>query len=255
MTLTAERVTLRRDGADLVREVDLSIDRGEVVAVVGPNGAGKSTLLRLLAGLVEPTDGSVSIDGAPLDALSPIELARRRAYLSPDIPAALDFTVADIVDMGRHPWQGMSSGAAWSVEQTLDELELRALATRRHSTLSTGEARRAHLGRVLAQGSPYLLLDEPTSGLDIAHTELVLGRLGAAARADRSVLVVLHDLNSAAAIADRVVMMGGGVVVADGPTGDVLTAGVIGEVYRHPVTVVAHPNRPGPLILPLPREG
>lgn len=255
MTLTATRATLRRDGADLVREVDLSAERGQVVAVVGPNGAGKSTLLRLLAGLVEPTAGSVSIDGAPIETLSPIELARRRAYLSPDLPAALDFTVADIVGMGRHPWEGVSSGTTWSVEQTLDELELGALANRRHSTLSTGEARRAHLGRVLAQGSPYLLLDEPTSGLDLAHTELVLSLLAGTARVGRSVLVVLHDLNSAAAIADRVVMMGGGVVVADGPTGDVLTAGVIGDVYRHPVTVVAHPNRPGPLILPLPREG
>lgn len=254
MSITANGLTLTIGGHDLIRGVDLTTVPGEMIAIVGPNGAGKSTLLRLLGGLTSATAGSVTLDGHELSGLPVLELARKRSYLGPELPTGLDFTVRDVVRMGRHPWQSGRVGSEEATEIALAALDLVNLADRPHSQLSTGEARRTQIARVLAQGSPLLLLDEPTSGLDLAHTELVIHRLALEARADRTVITVLHDLNDAAVAASRVVAMSDGEVVADGPAGEVLTESLLTDLYRHPVRVIDHPHRPGVLILPMPRD-
>lgn len=236
----------------IVRSAELSVDLGELIAIVGPNGAGKSTLLAMLAGVVEPTRGSVTIAGQPLPHLSVDELARRRAYLPTDLLMSIRFTVRQVVAMGRHPWSTAAQDGP-TVSAAIAAMDLTGFADHIFDTLSTGEARRAQLARILAQDTPLLLLDEPASGLDVAHSELVLGTLRSLAAAGKAVVMVAHDLNAAARVADRVVVMGHGEIVADGAPEDVLTADLLSNVYGHPIGVVDHPLTPGPLIAPIAR--
>lgn len=246
-TLRATGITLAYADRTVVNDVELTALPGQVTAIVGPNGAGKSTMLRILAGLVSPDSGKVDYDGNT--DTGPTSLARVRAYLSPETPDDLDFTVQQVVAMSRHPWS-TDTDSSPAVENALSSLELESLVGRRHSELSTGEARRTQLARVQAQDTPVWLLDEPTNGLDIAFVELVLGILRDQSDRGKTIVVVLHDLNSAARIADRVVVMASGRVVAAGEPEEVLTGEILSSVYNHPVEVLAHPLEPGILILP-----
>ena len=241
-----ENVSVRLGGAEILRDLNLTVTSGEVLALVGPNGAGKSTALAVLAGDVRPDAGSVWLDGRPLAEWSARETARRRAVLLQRITLSFPFTVAEVVRMGRAPWDDDEGVVASVMEQT----EVTAFADRKFTTLSGGEQARAALARVLAQRAGVLLLDEPTAALDIRHSELVLRTARAQADRGDAVLVVLHDLGMAGAHADRVAVMAEGSIVADGPPGEVLTEGLLSEVYRHPVEVLAHPRTGRPVVLP-----
>lgn len=246
----ARTVSFTTHGTFILEAVDLVAEAGNVTAIVGPNGSGKTTLLRLLAGLARPTTGEVTFDGHTTTSLDIADLARLRAYMSPALPGAIGFPVREVVRMGRHPW-GSTQRETWeAVERSIVELELDDLADRPHWTLSTGEARRTHVARILAQETEVLLLDEPEGGLDIGYSELVLDRLSRAAADAKTVVTILHDLNSAARIADRIAVLDSGRVVAEGRPEDVLNGDLLSDVYRHPIEVLPHPSRPGVLVLP-----
>lgn len=249
-TLEARAASSVIHGATILEDIDLSAKPKQVTAIVGPNGAGKTTLLRLLAGLARPSSGEVTIDGHSIASMPIAELARVRAYMSPVLPGAIGFSVREVVRMGRHPWRTTWGETREAVERSLVSLELEDLADRAHSTLSTGEARRTHVARILAQGTAVLLLDEPEGGLDIGYSALVLDRLREAAAEAKTVVAVLHDLNSAARIADHIIALHSGRVVAEGTPEDVLTGELLSEIYRHEVEVIPHPRRPGVLVLP-----
>lgn len=250
MIVSASSVSYRIGETEILSNVDIDARPGEVTAVIGPNGAGKSSLLRLLSGLARANSGEISIDGRPIGSIPLGVLARRRGYMSPNPPDSIDFSVREVVAMGRHPWKSTRDDTDLAVDDSIDAMELRHLADRPHSTLSTGEARRTQLARLLAQGVPVLFADEPVSGLDIAFSELVLGRLRSIARAGNTVVTVLHDLNAAAQYSGHLVLVGEGHVIAAGSPEDVLNTDLLSEVYRHPVDVLAHPSRPGLLVLP-----
>ncbi|WP_394613540.1 heme ABC transporter ATP-binding protein [Lentzea sp. JNUCC 0626] len=241
-----ENVSVRLGNTEILRDLNLTVTSGEVLALVGPNGAGKSTALAVLAGDIRPDAGSVWLDGKPLDEWSARETARRRAVLLQRITLSFPFTVAEVVRMGRAPWDDDGDVVASVMEQT----EMTAFAGRKFTTLSGGEQARAALARVLAQRAGVLLLDEPTAALDIRHSELVLRTAREQAARGNAVLVVLHDLGMAGAHADRVAVMAEGSIVADGPPGEVLTEGLLSEVYRHRVEVLAHPRTGRPVVLP-----
>jgi len=152
--------------------------------------------------------------------------------------------------MGRHPWTSRSDRDRALTDRALEEMNLNDLADHVFATLSTGEARRTQIARVLAQDVEILLLDEPTSGLDIAHSEVVLDSLRRSARSGAAVVAVMHDLNAAARVVDRMVLLAHGAVVADGSPEDVLTEELLTEVYGHPIRISRHPFRQGILVLP-----
>ena len=255
--LEAREVSYRAGSALLVDGVSLALAPGEVLALVGPNGAGKSTLLRLLAGDLTSSSGEVLLDGRPLASYGPRELALRRAVMPQQTVLQFAFTAREVVLMGRSPHlRGAEREHDFAVAHAcMMRTDSAQFAGRAYPTLSTGEQQRVTLARVLAQQTPILLLDEPTSSLDIRHQEMVMQIAREAAEEGAAVLAVLHDLNLAAAYADRIAVLRRGRLVAAGAPADVLTGELLSDVFEHPILVTPHPVRPCPLVVPLPRGG
>jgi iron complex transport system ATP-binding protein len=237
--LRAAGVSVRLGGAEVLRDVDLAVTGGELVALAGPNGAGKSTLLGALAGDVALDSGEVTLDSRSVHTVAPTALARQRAVLLQQQGLSFGFRVTDVVRMGRSPWHRTPEADRDDevVASAMGLTDVDALADRVFPTLSGGERARTSFARVLAQETPVLLLDEPTAALDIRHQEALLAVARTAARSGSAVVVVLHDLSLAAAYADRVCLLDAGRVAADGRPEEVLTAERLSAVYEHPVSV------------------
>lgn len=252
VAVTARGIGLRVGGSWLLRDADLDLTAGTLLAVVGPNGAGKSTLLSLLAGDRAPTTGTVRVGGLDARRAHPVDLARRRAVLPQRPRLSFPFTVADIVAMGRAPWAATDAEAEdeAAVAEALAATGMTEFAGRRYPTLSGGEQARASFARVLAQRTPVLLLDEPTAALDLRHQERLMRT--ARDRADRglAVLAVLHDLQLAAAYADEIAVLRDGRLVARGAPEHALTEPLLEDVYRLPVEVLRHPATGAVLVGP-----
>ncbi|GAB2659614.1 heme ABC transporter ATP-binding protein [Nocardia goodfellowii] len=256
VTLRAAGLSVDRGAARRVLEaVDFEVAAGEVVALVGPNGAGKSTLLAALAGELDPSEGTVELDGRSLSHWTPLDMARRRAVLPQTHTVGFPFTVHEVVAMGRAPWVRTErrEDDDTLIAAALAAADVEHLVGRAFPTLSGGERARVALARVLAQDTPTLLLDEPTAALDLGHQEAVLRLAADRAAAGAAVVVVLHDLASAAAYADRVAVLESGGIAADGPPRQVLTTDLLTRVYQHPVEVLDHPVTGAQLVLPVRR--
>jgi iron complex transport system ATP-binding protein len=239
-------------GARILSDVSFDAAPGEVVALIGPNGAGKSTLLSVVTGDQAVTTGSVEIAGRALGDWSLRELGRRRAVLLQQNGVFFPFTVREVVEMGRAPWQGTPRDVDDDrvVEESIALTETTRFRDRPLPSLSGGERARASLARILAQETGILLLDEPTAALDLRHQEDVLRIARDRARAGDCVVVVLHDLSLAAAYADRIVLISEGRVVADGAPDAVLTPALLGAVYEVDVEVIRHPVTGTAIVLP-----
>jgi len=251
--VVAERVSYHVDGRALVDDVSVTISPGQFRAIVGPNGAGKTTLLRLLTGDLRPDTGEVWLGERALARWRPKDAARERAVLSQQVVLQFAFTVSQVVEMGRAPYRDTDSpaDAAEAIAEALAATELTHLAARAYPTLSGGERRRADLARVLAQRTPVLFLDEPTAALDVRHQELILSATKElATRGGCAVVAVLHDLNLAAAYADRITVMAEGRVRADAAPREALDAELLSEVYGHRMVVVDDPVHGTPLVVP-----
>ena len=215
------------------------------MALCGPNGAGKSSLFALLAGEIRPDEGSVTLDGRPLAEFPAAALAAERAALEQSPTLAASFTVAELVGLGLAAVPRADLDERALCARAMAAAGVAGLAARAADDLSGGERARAHLARVLAQlwagraagAGRYLMLDEPTASLDIAHQLDVMEVAAAEARAGAGVLVVLHDLNLAAAFADRVLLMHRGCLAAEGPPARVFEAGRLSAVYATPLVV------------------
>jgi iron complex transport system ATP-binding protein len=237
----------------VLRGVHLELQPGTVTALIGPNGAGKSTLVRCLAGLVRPAAGRVLLDGRDLSTFGRTEIGRLIAVVPQMTETIFPFTVREIVALGRVARLDALSRAhatdAVAIDRAMSELELEPLAGRRIDLLSGGERQRAVLAMALAQEPQVLLLDEPTVHLDPAHQRSTLGRIRRLVRErDLVCLAVLHDINLAATLCDRIVALDAGRVVADGLPGSVITAATIETVFG-PGLVVG--ERAGvPFVLP-----
>jgi iron complex transport system ATP-binding protein len=238
--LELDGVTLIRRGRTVLRDVSLTLRKGEVLAVVGPNGAGKSTVLAVLSGDLTPAAGSVLIDGEPLASLSPQQLATRRAVLLQSNDVSFAFTVNDVVAMGRNPWPP-DVGDEAILASSIACLDLHEVAHRPYRELSGGEQARASLARVVAQDTPIVLLDEPTAALDIRHQEEVFALARSWAQAGRAVAIAVHDLSLAAAHADRVAIVDDGRISSVGAPREVLTEAQIAATWHHDVNVIDDP--------------
>ncbi len=219
-----------------LQALDLTVARGEFVALAGPNGSGKTTLLRALLGFVAPSEGTVEVFGTPVASLSTTERARRVAWVPQEEALRDDIPLDQYVLYGRYAHHRRLDGDSREdrvlVERILADVGLADRARDGLLSISGGERQRATLARALAQQSPLLLLDEPTSHLDIAHQLDLLGRVRSLARNDGvTVLAALHDLNLAARYADRIVVLSRGRRVADGPPKDVLSEDLLARVW------------------------
>jgi iron complex transport system ATP-binding protein len=237
-TMTAKGVSWLVDGRPIVAGIDLEVAPGRVTGIVGPNGSGKTTLLHLLAGLRRPTRGEVLLDGCPIGGLGARERGRRVALVEQKASTDLDLSGREVVALGRYAhtpaWRRRGQGPA--IAAALAQADASDLADRRWPTLSGGEQQRLHLARALAQEPDVLLLDEPTNHLDLAHQIAFLERVRALRR---TTVLVLHDLDLAAATCDELVVLDAGRVARCGPTAEVLEPALVHDVFAVRTTVRA----------------
>ncbi|MCI6206112.1 MAG: heme ABC transporter ATP-binding protein [Corynebacterium glucuronolyticum] len=238
-SLVATDLTVMIGTRALLSGVNCTAEAGTVTGIIGPNGAGKSTLLHALSGDITCTSGQIRLGTVNPFTASPRELARLRAVMLQDVRVAFSFLVRDIVGMGRNPWRGT---AAAEKDEEIISSALAATGTTRLAgrdilTLSGGERARVALARVLAQQAPIMLFDEPTAAMDIRYQEQCLGLIREQARRGATVVVVLHDLNAAAAYCDRFICLRTGDVVAAGTASDVFHSEVLSAVYDWPIAV------------------
>ncbi|MGW6397291.1 ABC transporter ATP-binding protein [Streptomyces sp. NPDC055134] len=253
--LSTSALTLAYEDRTVVHDLDLAVPDGRVTVIVGPNACGKSTTLRALGRLLKPKSGSVLLDGEALTKLPTKKIAQQIGLL-PQTPVAPEaITVADLVARGRQPhqhwWQQWSDADERAVTEAMERTDVAALADRSVDELSGGQRQRVWIAMALAQETELLLLDEPTTYLDIAHQVEVLDLVRQLNHdKDRTVVLVLHDLNQAARYADHLVAMKSGRIVAEGPPAEVVTADLVREVFGLDCVVVPDPVTGSPLIVP-----
>ncbi|GEP10039.1 ABC transporter ATP-binding protein [Methylobacterium gnaphalii] len=235
MRLAVEHAVIRLGGRTILDGVSLAVGPGEFVGLVGPNGAGKTTLLRLLAGLITPDAGRVTIDGRPLDGVTRDERARRLAAFFQNAGIGWPMRVREIVALGRLPHR-----RAFAAESTADHVaiaramavtEVAELAERIEPTLSSGERMRVLLARALCVEAEMLLADEPITALDPAHQLDAMALLRRVSHDGAGVIAVLHDLTLAARYCDRLVVLDRGRIVADGAPATALADDLLHAVF------------------------
>ena len=235
ISLTCNKVDICVPGRSLVRQLDLRITGGEFLAVLGPNGVGKSLSLHALAGLRDPDDGQIELEGQPISGLSRQQIAARLALLPQYTEDVFPATVIDTVMIGRHPHIGRfqwESALDREIARTaLQEVDLNDMAHRDIGTLSGGERRRLAVAQVLTQDPAIYLLDEPTNHLDPQHQLDVLRIFKEKARGGAAIVASLHDVNLAARFADKCLLLYGDGRWILGDTDTVLTTERLTELY------------------------
>ena len=243
MSITIEDLSVAyRPGVPVIREVSMQVDTREWLGLLGPNGAGKSTLLKAIAGLVAHR-GTIRLDGVDSASLAHRDRARSVAFVAQEPAMPPGMTVTEYVLLGRTPHlpylgsEGIHDLAV--ARSALELLDLRLLADRNLSDLSGGERRRVALARAIAQEADILLLDEPTGALDIGQGQNALELIGYL-RSERpmTIITAMHDLTLAGQFPDRLLLLAGGRIVANGPADKVLTTDYIRDFYQATVEVV-----------------
>lgn len=239
---------------------NLEVAAGEFLGVIGPNGAGKSTLLKLMAGLLKPRLGSVRILGEDLHALGRRDVARNIGVVLQENPFAFDYTVSDVVMMGRNPYLGRFQSPGKhdreAVTAALEFVDALFLRDERINAISAGERQRVVMARALAQEPGILMLDEATSHLDIAHQQLIARILSKLNRQGKTIVFLSHDLNLAALCCSRILLLDRGTAVACDTPERVITAELIRTVYGVEPILTRHPENGRPqVMLPVARNG
>jgi iron complex transport system ATP-binding protein len=254
--LSTASVTVGYGEDPVVHDLSLTVPDGKVTTIIGPNGCGKSTLLRTMARLLKPSSGAVLLDGRPVHDLPTKEVAKRMALLPQSPVAPEGLVVRDLVGRGRHPHQRWFS--QWSpedeqaVETALEMTDTADLRDRALEQLSGGQRQRAWIAMTLAQDTDLLLLDEPTTYLDLAHQVEVLDLVTRLNRErERTVVMVLHDLNLAARYSDLIVVMKDGRVAAQGTPHEVFTPELLTTTFGLTADVLTDPRSGLPIVVPV----
>lgn len=235
--------------------VDMRAEAGELYAVLGPNGSGKSTLMKALLGVIGAEGGEALLDDRPARDWPRRELARQVGAVAQSEPMPFPLTGRELVSMGRYPHLGSLQGERpadrEAVQHALERCDVVHLAHRPVDTLSGGELQRMRIARAFAQQPRALVLDEPTASLDVRHEMTILELLRSSADEGITVLLVTHHLDLAARFADRLLLLDGGRVAAEGGASDVFREEILERVYRWPVSIAADPSTGSPRITPL----
>jgi iron complex transport system ATP-binding protein len=265
MTLSADRLTYAyhsRRGSETefaLRDISLSVAPGSLTGLLGPNGCGKTTLLKLLSGVLKPELGSVRLGEREVRLLTPRARAQQIAVVPQETHPAFDFTVMDMVLMGRHPHLGafqLEGPADLAIARdALIATGVAQLAARPYMTLSGGEKQRVVIASALAQMPKVLLLDEPTASLDLGY-QLEIASLLKQLNRDRGVTMVLatHDLNLAASLCDTLILIRAGQVLMQGPTREVLTSSTVQQLYGVIADVTFHERAGHVTVIPVRRQ-
>ena len=233
--LLTQNLSVKAASTFLVREANLRLIPGELVALLGPNGAGKTSLLRAVLGLEKRSEGLAALDGTDSEKLSPMQRARRVAYLPQQRPLAWPNTVRDVVSLGRFAYGAapgkLGTADAEAVDRAIEHCGLTDLSSRNTDTLSGGELARVHCARAFAADAPLLVADEPVAALDPHHQFSTMDIVRQFVDDGGGALVVLHDIALAARYATRMVWMKDSRIVADGPPEETLTPERLADVY------------------------
>lgn len=229
--------------ADAIKNINLSINEGEIFTIIGPNGSGKSTLLKCISGYLKPYTGDITVKGKNIIDYSAKEIAKTMALMQQHFALSYDFTVMQVVLMGRNPHikrlQSETQKDYDIANESLKKAEIYHLKSRSITTLSGGEWQRMILARALCQQSEIMLLDEPIAGLDIKHQINLMSIVAKLSRENRiSTVCVLHDLNLACHYSDRVVLLKDGQVFKIGKPHDVMTKENLEYVYETPIRII-----------------
>jgi iron complex transport system ATP-binding protein len=250
--LEARHVSFSYGEKQVLRDVNLILRDGEMLGVIGPNGSGKSSLVKVLTGVLRPEQGEVYLDGCSIWAYKRKELARRVAVLTQDPLPPVDFSVRAVVEMGRYPhqsWWGTEEGEGWEelLASVCEATGIYPLLDRPLSSLSGGERQRVAIAKAMVQQPRYLFLDEPTTFLDIGFQVQTLQLVRKwQKQSGLSVLIVLHDLNMAAQLCDRILLLHRGEIVASGSPWDVIQPEYLRQTYGVEAIVTAHPHMDRP---------
>ncbi len=238
----------------VLRDLDLSLPEGAFSVLVGPNGAGKSTLVYALLGFLTPISGEISLLGKPLSQYKRAELARLIAFVPQESVFQFDYSVRDIVLMGRYPYLGLMQ--SWlpedfaAVGRVLEQLQLSQLARRFYSQLSGGEKQQVLLARALAQETRYIFLDETLSQLDIHHQIEIMRILGdISAQSGKGILLISHNLNLGANFADRMVFLAQGRVLGSGPPEQLMRPDLLQQLFGLQLDTMLNPASGKPNLL------
>lgn len=255
MTLCANNISFsyRKNSPMALEQVSIKLSPGKIVGIFGPNGSGKSTLANCLAGIRHPDSGLVSIDEYPLCSIHAMQLARKLALASQEIPSNLPFSVEQVLRLGCYPhrgfWQSRMSGESERIARCLKLTRLQHLVSRQFNELSGGEKRRVMLARAIIQTEQFLLLDEPAAYLDPQHQLELFEILQILAKSGIGILITSHDLFVAPLFLDVAVLMHNGRIIASGSPEHALSAENINIAFKRSISIVW--NHPGGIIVNL----
>lgn len=239
MNITAENIKMKIGDNEILKGVSIDSKNREFVGIIGPNGSGKSTLLKSIYRILKPNDGCIKLDDMDISKMSIKESAKKMAVVSQHNYYNFDFTVKEVVSMGRSPHKKNLERDNIEdfkiVKESLQKVGMSEFSNRSFSTLSGGEQQRVILARALAQKTPCLILDEPTNHLDIKYQ---LSLLNIVKSLDLTVISAIHDLNIASMYCDRLFVMKDGQIVASGTPQDILTKELIKEIYEIDVEII-----------------
>lgn len=243
MNIKTDNIQVSFGSKPILHDISLAIHDKEFVGIIGPNGSGKSTFLKCLYRVLQPSGGKIFFDGSELNSLSHRDTALKMAVVAQHSTVNFDFSVLEMVLMGRSPYKGLLDRDQLDdyeiARHALAEVGLSDFESRNFNTLSGGEQQRVILARALAQRTECLVLDEPTNHLDIKYQ---LELMNIVKRLDATVVSAIHDLNLAAIYCDRIIALKDGHIVCSGTPQEVLTAETIRHIYGVSATVQTLPN-------------
>jgi len=221
-------------GKKVVEDVSVTIEKGKVTSFIGPNGAGKSTLLSMISRLIPKDQGEIWIDGKEIGAWKTNELAKKVSILKQSNHINLRLTVRELVSFGRFPYsQGRLTKEDWQfVDEAIRYMDLEEMQHKHLDELSGGQNQRAYIAMVIAQNTEYILLDEPLNNLDMKHSVQIMKTLRKlAGELDKTIVIVIHDINFASCYSDAIVALKQGKLVKQGPTDDIIETDVLRDIY------------------------
>jgi iron complex transport system ATP-binding protein len=247
VTLVAQSLTVRLGSIVAVRDVNIACEAGRVTAILGPNGAGKTSLLRALAGLVPVESGNVILEECSIITMPARERARKIGYLPQNGVPAWNVSARELVGLGRLPhraaYAGLTAADRHAVDQALAATDTLHLADRTMDAMSGGERARVKMARVLAGRPQWILADEPLANLDPPHQRDLLALMRTAAQSGQGVVIVLHQLGAAARVADDIVLMKAGEIIAQGDCEAVLTPDNLERTFDMRFEIIDHKGK------------